>query len=255
MNETNIYREEQYYDCLSKGMFDKAWFLDKLEPEIDTLVDFGCGDGSLRLVAERVYPGRFRYIGIDTNEEMRRAAQENGAEVCSCLEELPDIDYGRAALVLNSVIHEIFSFAPFNEAYNLFEAMAGRQFRHIAIRDMCLNKKDKLTNYTKEIMESRFARQFEEFMESTPDSIYPDVADYKVMALEFLLKYNYTQDWSQGGAVYLWRWHSHIPEIFSQYTKEYDSTFRVPYFIRLIRKDFGIDLQFDTHRKMLLTKI
>ena len=248
--------DEKYFALLEKGMLDKVWFLEKIEHSTETLVDFGCGDGSLFTIIDRIYPGKFRYIGIDHDEKMIALAKENGIEIYSSLAELPEIDYGKSALILNSVLHEIFSYSAFNVAYELFEEMAAKKFRHIAIRDMCLNRKDKLPNYTKEIMESKFADQYQEFMEINPDTIYPDIADYKVLTLEFLLKYRYEQDREkEKSAVYLWRWHAHIPEIFNEYTKEFDSTFRVPYIIRQIRNDFGIDLQFDTHRKMLLTRI
>ena len=252
MNEVN----EKYFALLEKGMLDKVWFLEKIEHSVNTLVDFGCGDGSLFTIIDRIYPGRFRYIGIDHDEKMIALAKENGIEIYSSLDELPEIDYGKSALILNSVLHEIFSYSAFNVAYELFEQMAAKEFRHIAIRDMCLNRKDKLPNYTKEIMDSAFAEQYQQFMEINPDTIYPDIADYKVLTLEFLLKYRYEQNREkEKSAVYLCSWHAHIPEIFTEYTKEFDSTFRVPYIIRQIRNDFGIDLQFDTHRKMLLTRL
>ena len=189
MNEIN----DRYFELLEKGMLDKVWFLEKIEHSVNTLVDFGCGDGSLFVLIDRIYPGRFRYIGIDHNPEMIAAAKENGIEVYSSLAELPEIDYDKSALILNSVLHEIFSYSAFNAAYELFEEMEAKKFRHIAIRDMCLNRKDKLPNYTKEIMDSEFADQFQEFMEINPDTIYPDIADYKVLTLEFLLKYRYEQ--------------------------------------------------------------
>lgn len=256
MGEMENNKEQKYSELLKKGMLDKVWFLEKLDWSVDTLVDFGCGDGSLFMLIDRIYPGRFRYIGIDHNPEMLELARADGLEGYSSLDELPELDYDKTALIMNSVLHEIFSYSAFNVAYELFEQMAAKKFKHIAIRDMCLNRKDKLPNYTKEIMDSAFADQYQKFMEINPDNIYPNVADHKVPSLEFLLKYRYEQDREkEKSAIYLWRWHAHIPEIFSEYTKEFDSTFRVPYIIRQIRADFGIDLQFDTHRKMLLTRI
>ena len=254
MGEMENNKEQKYFELLSKGFLDKVWFLGKLEPCIDTLVDFGCGDGSLSVIIDRVFPGKYRYIGIDNNPDVLSEAQAQGLEVYSSLSELPEIDYGRSAIILNSVLHEVFSFSAFGEAYALLEEMESKKFRHVAIRDMCLNRKDKLPNYTKEIMDSSYADAFRSFLEKTPTEIYPDIADYKVLALEFMLKYLYADE-SAKSKVYLWRWHAHIPDIFSGYVKEFDSTCRVPWTIRQIRKDFGIDLQFDTHRKMLLTRI
>ena len=92
MNETN----EKYFALLEKGMLDKVWFLEKIEHSVNTLVDFGCGDGSLFTIIDRIYPGRFRYIGIDHDEKMIALAKENGIEIYSSLDELPEIDYGKS---------------------------------------------------------------------------------------------------------------------------------------------------------------
>ena len=35
-----------YTDGMAKTFADKAWFVEKLPPHIDTLIDFGCADGA-----------------------------------------------------------------------------------------------------------------------------------------------------------------------------------------------------------------
>lgn len=33
---------EAYYEELDKTLFDKIWWLNKIDDEIDTIIDFGC---------------------------------------------------------------------------------------------------------------------------------------------------------------------------------------------------------------------
>ena len=249
INNIKTYNEKLY-----NGMFDKIWFLDKIENNITTIVDFGCADGTLGNIINSIFPEKFRCIGIDSNADMRKLATDNGIEVYKSLKDLPDIDYNNTVLILNSVIHEIFTYAPFLSAYELFQSISDLKFKQIAIRDMCLNDLDTLPNYTKEIMDSKFATKYNDFIENNPAKIYTDVADYRVSALEFLLKYQYEDNWEREKTeVYLWQWHKIIYDIFSDYSIDFDSTFRIPYQVKQIRKNFNIQLNYNTHRKMLLT--
>lgn len=43
----NISDKDVYLKRMRVGMYDKCWWVDKLYPEVDTVIDFGCADGSL----------------------------------------------------------------------------------------------------------------------------------------------------------------------------------------------------------------
>ena len=43
----DILNKDVYLKRMRVGMYDKCWWVDKLYPEVDTVIDFGCADGSL----------------------------------------------------------------------------------------------------------------------------------------------------------------------------------------------------------------
>ena len=50
---------EAYYSELDRAMYDKLWWLDKVEDGVDTILDFGCSNGAMYQSIHAVMPERF----------------------------------------------------------------------------------------------------------------------------------------------------------------------------------------------------
>ena len=114
MNDRQIYLQR-----MKTTIEDKCWWLEYISPEIDTIVDFGCAAGDLGVYLNTIYPNRFKYIGIDNDEDMLNLARKtNGFAFYKSIYELPNEYTSNAILILNSVMHEIYSYLSYEEIYS-----------------------------------------------------------------------------------------------------------------------------------------
>ena len=66
--------DKDKYLCAMKNTFiDKAFFIEKLPDYIDTIIDYGCADGSFLKFLNQLYGDRYTYIGIEMDPEFRKA--------------------------------------------------------------------------------------------------------------------------------------------------------------------------------------
>ena len=238
------------------GMYDKCWWVDKLYPEVDTVIDFGCADGSLWEAIKTFCPQITKYYGIENNKEF---LDNKSFLHFFSIEELPqDINWSHTIVVMNSVIHEICYYQGEATFRELFKKIQGLGVRHIAIRDMCLN--------VEEYFYLKSSNSF--FYEAICNSPYKDlfIKDYchniptfygnTFYQIEFLLKYTYKENWDrERDEQYLWDWLDCIMSDISMRI-EVNQPFKIVPQIRQIEKDFGIKFPefLNTHRKMFLTK-
>ena len=260
---TPILSYDTYCDGLARSITDKCWWIDKLDDTIDTVVDLGCGEGSvIQMVGETC---RFRrLIGVEPNDELRRRASDKNpdAEFVKNLGELysiPQIDGGVAVCVINSVCHEILTYEGAIAFHNLLLELDKIGFKYIAIRDMCMPDRgfDRMDLFSNDNLPKWIMEEWIDFrIEWEKNPIYRNYT-YKQALLEFLLKYNYRDNWEREKAErYLWYWHNSA-EVYlgADYYIDYNSTFSIPQQQRRIRRDFGVDVaQLHTHRKMLFTR-
>lgn len=108
INDLAIYNER-----MRKSLYTKLWFIDKYLnwDSIDTIIDFGCADGSMIEALRFFFPTK-KIVGIDINEDMRELTKnKTGCKVYESFEELEkEVALDRAFLVLSSVIHEVFTY-------------------------------------------------------------------------------------------------------------------------------------------------
>lgn len=258
---------DSYVRSMSATMYDKCWWVDKISPEIDTVVDFGCAQGDLALFLDRFNPGKFKYVGVDNSQEMLSLARHNHylhfgksdslfcQELSSAIEKC---NPSKSVLVLNSVMHEIFSYMSISDANAQLSEMFGVGFRAIAIRDMYKYNNQGMVD--KEIFDisvrnSKYDGMWNEYnayMDSEFGKGTPCIEDRIV---EFLLKYRYMNNWEREmKEIYLWDWISLIKNYTKEYQTVFDIKFSIPYIRQRIREDIGIDLFADTHKKVLFTK-
>lgn len=265
-----------YVKSMSTTMLDKCWFLDKLPDRIDTIVDFGCANGDLAIMVDRLFPGRFKYIGIDNSPEMLAMARHNhflhfrkdNSEFYSEISGISQhCDMTNTVLVLNSVMHEIFSYLRKNERDVLLSELFGAGFAFVAIRDMyspsvngdlnedCLDTDKAL----KAIERSRFAKMWGDYWEHIcNDPIKSKMAfDKAFWIAEFLMKYRYVSNWEREKKeqyFHPWMAIQHSCEECMLYDVRFEEDFYIPFIRDRIHMDFGIWLDAHTHKKVLLEK-
>jgi trans-aconitate methyltransferase len=106
-----------YTDRMSKGLIDKLFFVDKIDP--GAVVDYGSADGLLLKQLGLWYPDA-SFVGFDTDGEMNCNAKKRCSEDAFYFtDEWSDVEVmvrrwkgeGRkVALNLSSIIHEVYHY-------------------------------------------------------------------------------------------------------------------------------------------------
>ena len=171
---------------------------------------------------------------------------------------------GRAVLVLNSVLHEVFSYLTAPEQDALLSGLFDAGFRFIAIRDMHMPRPDPVLFDVEEalraIEKSPFAGLWTDYsacLDVAEPPRDPCWSSVSLRVSEFLLKYTYTDNWErEKRETYFWEWLRLTDEARRKggYEVIADIPFHIPFLRQKIRADYGLDLPIDTHRKVLLRK-
>lgn len=263
-----------YLGSMKKAMADKAWFMDWV-PELTAnssalIFDYGCADCALGrfLVDEKQFTGT--YIGIDANPEMEKAAtiankpEQYGKIHWSCgnfcytnTRNFPEPNQtNRATLVLNSVIHEVYSYGMQPDIHHFWDNVWYRGWKRIAIRDMALSRID-ADNVALGIQWAaqmpleffgRYRLWQQEYggqrLDSTEDIAY------------YLLKYRYIENWERESkeCYFPLYWEELLCKIPSNYRIVYAKHYCLPYIRETVANDTGIDLDIPTHYQLLLEK-
>lgn len=267
----NIQDIDAYVKSMSTTLFDKCWWLDKISPEIDTIVDYGCAQGDLAILIDSLYPGRFKYIGIDNSPEMLALASHNHhlhfakndsrfySEISGIAQK---VDTSKAVLVLNSVMHEIFSYLSGAEQTVLLSEMFRAGFSYIAIRDMYMPQLDgsfDAESAFRAILQSPYAVMWNEFNNHLNNKTRGrGWGDTTLRMSEFLMKYRYIGNWQREmKETYFWDW---MPILMSScaeargYALFHDEMFGIQFIQERVLNDFGITFPIKTHRKVLLAR-
>jgi SAM-dependent methyltransferase len=245
-----------YTTAMAKTMLDKIWFLDKIPSTINTIVDFGCADGTLIQFIENLFPNHYNYIGIDNDETMREIAKKNlrsigdKVHIVNSLSDISKEIASNSVLVLNSVIHEILSYCSFVECQTIWEQINSLNFAYVAIRDMHYqeNVEEEKTDWLK----ARFYNRGYHFDEWLGKHYYNDFDNNRI--IEYLLKYRYRENWSREVCErYLWDWKVILMTNLTKYTPIIETNFFVPFIFEQFEKDY-MKMPFNpfnTHKKML----
>lgn len=263
----NIANVNTYIASMATTIYDKCWWIDKLPPEIDTVLDFGCASGDLAVMVDRIAPGRFRYIGCDNSSEMLALARSNLALQLSGANVLffPYIegalgfcDPSKTVLVLNSVLHEVYSYLNGAKREILLSHLFDSGFRVVAIRDMHYPN-DLPSISASGVLESKYADKWIEFCSicSTRGDAFQRTS---IRLHEFLLKYRYDANWERESVEqYLWDWTHRLSQAWyishseeTPYRIEYINDFYIPFLSARAKADFDLNWKINTHRKMLL---
>jgi len=137
-NEIKINNSDYYCSEMSKSLLDKMFFMDKIFEPFETVLDFGCADGSLLALCKKLFP-EYRYVGYDNSPEMIAKAKElhPDIEFYSDLNQvLAAVNVSETVLILSSVIHEVVSYCSEEEAKRIGKIIFRSGFKYICIRDM-----------------------------------------------------------------------------------------------------------------------
>lgn len=256
-----------YLRSMSTTLYDKAWWIDKIPSNIGTIVDFGCARADLAVLIDRIMPGRFHYIGIEESSEMTQLAARNLRYNTSGTWQLvPDLsampkstDCKNSILVLNSVLHEVFTYKSEREIWRLMFQIQDLGFDYIAIRDMNTISPEPI-----DLSKARDAIEKSDYCHLLTEYRHIHKYCYSKRGLrldnpipEFLLKYRYKENWQrESREIYLWDIANKLQTFgFSdKYECSFSSNFFIPFIRDKIKEDFGIDWNYPTHIKMLLKR-
>lgn len=252
LTSTPIANVEAYISGMNKGIQDKLFFLNKIN--IKTLVDFGCADGTLLNEIHKIYP-EIELIGYDIDETMMQISRERYPNINfysdwdQVIEKVKGDD---TALLLSSVIHEVYSYGTSSEIRNFWKNQAfNNKFKYLIIRDMIPSTSfDKMNiidiKKIKEKSDSKYLTDFE--------NRWGDISTSFRVLLHWLLKYRYVINWKREVK------ENYLPVSLETLKKKIPSNWNIIfedhytyYFLKdQIKKDFDIDLEEPTHLKMII---
>ena len=181
---TPIYNYEVYQTAMKRSLYDKLFFVDKIDPSM--IVDFGCADGTLMRELSTYFPS-IPIIGVDNDPEMFNK--------CPDLDIRPNIpkEYPNAALILSSVLHEIHSYCGQGEIEAFWNE--ARRYDYIVIRDMSLQRDLEINHYSikraVEKIQTTYPNQLKDFQK-----VWGKIQDTESL-IHFLLKYMYVDNWER----------------------------------------------------------
>lgn len=264
MEEQVIKNFASYNANMKKSLMDKVYFVGLIEATV--FVDFGCADSELIKFMSALFP-EYTYIGYDISTEMIEASHINitGSKEI----ELPNniklftvwddvINYlsynhynSKKALILNSVIHEVYSYSTLLAIDEFWGEVFSGQFDYVVIRDMIpsvsINKKSNINDIVK------VRRKANKNHLSDYEQHWGSINENKNL-IHFLLKYRWVENWDREVRenyfpLYVENFMEHIND---DYVIDYYEEFILPYTKKKIMEDFGVELKDNTHIKCIL---
>lgn len=257
---------EVYLDRMDSSIQDKLWFLDKVITKTTGILDYGCADGSL-LKAIRTgevltssqksfIPDWYELIGYDNSPDMMARAKENTKGLNISFVEAPhEVALHNSCIVLSSVLHEIFSYQPKDEAIWELQSIFDLGAKYIVIRDMGTTIQDNELATTEW---ERCVRLDEEY--SQEPSLLPSFeAEWGSIAymknlLHYFLKKPYRENWeNELKENYFAVSSKDLLSCFGR--KDYDvvyyESYTLPHIGLRAYEEYVLRLQYPTHYKIL----
>lgn len=250
-----------YNERMAKSIADKAFFIDKI-PNINLLFDYGCADAELFVYLQdnNLLSKDCIMIGYDNSMEMIELAKNRGINNAKFFNNLNtalrfvEEFSGVKVLVLNSVLHELYSYSKPEQIGNFWKTLP-RKFDYIVIRDMAIDIK----NYSNSVPFEWFYK-FQKNATDNEKSLLEDFSKrwknpkQKAPFIHFLLKHTYTENWERELNENYFAFSDFLDGvIFSgKYDIRYFKRFTLPYFRNLINRKFNFVIDDATHFKTIL---
>lgn len=192
----NIDNYDVYVKRMEASLQEKVYFLKYLSPDVEYILDFGCADGTLLYSIKDM---GYRCCGIDNEEMMQKLAREkleSNSLIYSSLDEYlvhNKEKVSKTAIVLSSVIHEIFSYSNISDALKLLNSIFRVGFKQICIRDMAFNEVlyYNPVNYM-DLNKVSGHPLYKSYINYTGHEVEAEAELY-----HFLLKYKYVENWNR----------------------------------------------------------
>ena len=249
-----------YDEGMRKSLRDKLFFEGLIE-EVDTLIDYGCADGTLLKQVQEDFPS-WNLIGIDMDEKMVDHAMAKcwGPVYYHC-DRIPADDLKKvsenAIFVLSSVIHEIYSYSSTEVINNFWNDLFNLGVKYISIRDMMTSNSSYRNSDINDVMKirNRCRRDIINDFEKVWGSL-----NNQYNLIHFLLKYQYVNSPSWNREILENYLPLTIEELMSKipsdkYRITYYEHYVLPYTKNRIMKEEGIELKDNTHIKLILERI
>ena len=248
---TPIKNIDAYNAGMRKSMLDKIWWLDKIDDDVDTVLDYGCADGALLSMVHEMNP-ELILCGYDFSKDMIDLAAKNVPEgyfshIYGAANTF--VKENQVVLVASSVFHEIENYS--YDVTSEYERIFNNGHKYIAIRDMFISEKswgmsDPLTvAKVRQQYDFNKIREFEEHIGSL---------DFNENLLQFFLTYRYNENWDR--EVREDYFPHTIEEFLSKIPEHYEVVhfehYTLPFVRAQVWKDFGVQLTDPTHGKILL---
>ncbi len=242
---------------MRKSMIDKIVFMDKIDAKV--IVDFGCADGSTIAFMRSIFP-EIIYAGYDISEEMITLAKEKNPGVFfssswdDILEFLSGIE-GAKAVLLNSLIHEVYSYGSSDDVDLFWKRIYDREtFKYVVIRDMVVE--DSITRKSDPLSVIRVRQNYDQAKLREFETQWGSINENWPL-VHFLLKYRYTRNWDR--EVKENYFPISLEKLIGLIPKGWDPIdykhYVLPFIRRQIREDFNIVLQDPTHLQLILERI
>lgn len=261
MNEaTEIKSMELYNVSMAKSLIDKIFFMDKIDDEITTIVDYGCADGALIKFLAPLFPTMY-FVGYDNSSEMISRAKENNKDNSNVIffDNLDSfLDWSNTskfaenmALNLSSVIHEVYSYSSKKEIEDFWYFVNYSYFKYIIIRDMAVDENAERPSWKEDVLKVKShlyqAEMIEEF-----ESIHGPITNNKNL-IHLLMKYRYTVNWDREVK------ENYLPISVEEMASKIDDNYQLiyydhyvlPYLAKIVKEDFDITLKDYTHVKLI----
>lgn len=252
-----------YINRMNKSMDYKKFWFDKVDTsKFDTIIDFGCGDGTLGLeiLAYENFKDK-KVVFYETAPDMVEKLRSNLEKVydkyqdriiiVSDYEHLrPYLLNKRTCIIFSSVLHECYTF---NTLPFLWEDL---ECAYIIIRDMCCDYKVEFSikDKWKIFVHSRKKHYFDFFRRYG----FSDKSH-----LHFLLKHLYKDNWNTEVLenYFAVPWNLINGKITNPWNNTFirvavhNETYNIPFLTDYSRKQFGVDYDFNTHINLIYKRI
>jgi len=251
-----IHDIHRYTTEMHKSLFDKLFFANLIDT--DLIVDYGCADGALIRSHHLMFPST-KLIGYDNDSAMIETARDKTQQVNTDFSwNWPRVQAQvrgafRPALLLSSVLHEVYSYLSVAEL-SAFESTCWQSgFEYVIIRDMMHSEDMNGPSLSEDV--ARVWQRLPLWMLEAWEDKWGTI-EHKTSLVHLLLTYRYVENWDRellenylavGVKTYL----SNIP---SAYEPIHFRHYTLPFLKHQVKQDFGIDLQARTHVQLILRR-
>jgi hypothetical protein len=249
---------DDYIGSMNKSIGEKTWFVNKLD--FDCLVDFGCADGTLLKKVHEMKP-EAKLIGYDIDPGMEARFKKNNPELDFTSKFSDAVKVARKfsapAILLSSVIHEVYSYADSTHQLNRFwKDVFGSGFKYVIIRDTIPDRIDivKPKEFAEDVAKVK-AKVDPKYLEDFEKKWGPIDKSYRLF-VRFILTYRYKDNWDRESL------ENYMPLSYSTLLRRIPSNYKIVdganYKFQPVaanfKDEYDIVLRVNTHLSMILSR-